>query len=57
MGSYMIKFLSEAYTLHDDTTCDIQISSASELFVKAKYLSSMQEKTNWNWTINICNKS
>ena len=49
MGYYLIKFLSEAYTLHDDTTCDIQISSASELFVKAKYLSSMQEKTNWNW--------
>ena len=34
MGYYVIKFVSDVYTLQDDTTCEKQISSASELVVK-----------------------
>ena len=39
MGYYVIKFVSEAYTLQHYTTCDRQISSVGELVVKSKYLS------------------
>ena len=49
MGYYVIKFVSEAYTLQEDTTCYIQIMPAGELFFKAQYLSFMKEKTNWYW--------
>ena len=45
MVYYVVKFVSGAYTLQDDTKWDGQISSASELFFKAKYLSCMQENT------------
>ena len=31
MGYYVIKFVSEPYTLPDETTCDGQISSSGEL--------------------------
>ena len=47
MGYYVIKFVSEAYTLQYENTCDGKISSADELFFKAKYLSCTQENTNW----------
>ena len=47
MGYYVIKFFSEAYTLKYDTKCDGQISSASELVIKAQYLSCIQENKNW----------
>ena len=46
-GYYVIRFISEAYTLHNNTTTDGQTISAVELVVKAKYLCSMQENTNW----------
>ena len=46
---YVIKFVSEAYTLQYDTTFDRQIISAGEIVVKAKYLRCMQENTNWHW--------
>ena len=42
MGYYVINFVSEAYTLKYDTTCDGKISSAGELDVKAQYLRCMQ---------------
>ena len=35
MGYYVIKFVSDAYTLQENTTCDRKIISAGELFVKA----------------------
>ena len=38
MVYYIIKFVSEAYNLQEDTTCDKKISSAGELVVKAHYL-------------------
>ena len=39
---YVIKFISEAYTLQNNTTIDGQIISAGELVVKAQYLCSTQ---------------
>ena len=48
-GFYVIQFLSEAYTLQNNTTIDGQVISAGELFVKAQYLCSMQENINWYW--------
>ena len=40
-GLYVIKFLSEAYMLQNNTTVDGQVIFASELVVKAQYLCSM----------------
>ena len=42
MGYYVINFVSEAYTLKYDTTCDGKISSAGELIVKTQHLRCMQ---------------
>ena len=38
MKYYVIKFVLEAYILQDDTTCDRQIVSFSELVFKSLYL-------------------
>ena len=46
MGYCVIKFVSEAYTLQEETTCDGQIISAGELVFKSQYLSCMNGKTN-----------
>ena len=40
-------FKTGAYTLQGKTTIDGQIITAGEVFVKAKYLCSMQVETNW----------
>ena len=48
-GFYVIKFLSDAYTLQNNTTIYRQVVSAGKLIVKAKYLCSIQEKTNCYW--------
>ena len=42
MVYYVIKFVSEKYTLKDDTACHRQISSAGELVVKTHYIICMQ---------------
>ena len=42
-------FTYGAYILQENTTIDGQIITAAELFVKAKYLCSMQIDTNWYW--------
>ena len=39
MGYYAIEFVSEEYSQQEDTTSDVQISTASELVVKVQYLS------------------
>ena len=46
---YVIKLLSEAYILQNNTTIDGQVISAGGLFVKPKYIFSMKENTNWYW--------
>ena len=37
-GLYVIQFLSEAYTLQNNTIIDEQVISAGELVVKAQYI-------------------
>ena len=39
---YVIQFLSESYTLQNNTIIDGQIISAGELVVKAQYIFSIQ---------------
>ena len=41
-GYNVIKFISEAYTLKNNTTIDRQIINAAELGFKAQYLCSME---------------
>ena len=48
-GSYVIQFLWEAYTLQNNTTINGHYISAGELVIKAQYLCSIQENTNWYW--------
>ena len=48
-GLYVIQFISEAYTLHNNTTIDGKVISAGELVVGAQYLCSRQGNTNWYW--------
>ena len=48
-GFYVIQFFSDAYTLKNNTTIDGQVMYDGELVVKAQYLCSMQENTNWYW--------
>ena len=48
-GFYNIKFISEAYTLNNNTKIGWQIISSGELVVKAQYICSMQENYNWYW--------
>ena len=44
---YVIQFISEAYTLQNNTKIDGQIVSADKLVFKAQYICSIQESTNW----------
>ena len=37
-GLYVIQFLSEAYTLQNNTIIDVQVISAGGLVAKAQYL-------------------
>ena len=39
---YVIQFLSQEYTLQNNTTIDGKVISAGELVVKAQYLCSMR---------------
>ena len=53
MGYYVIKYLSEPYTLQEEQTTDVQVSKAGEFMVKAEYLSlikggKMVLETEWN---------
>ena len=48
-GLYVIKFISEAYRIQNNTKIDGQFIYDGEIVVKAQYLCSMQERTNWYW--------
>ena len=41
--------MSEAYTIQEETTCNVKISTSGELFSKAKYMNCMQENTKCYW--------
>ena len=49
IGYYFIKFISEAYTLKNNTTIDRQIVTFGELVIKAQYLCYIQDRNNWYW--------
>ena len=49
MGYYLIRFVSGAHTLQEDTTCNRQMILYGYLVVKERYIRFMQEKTNWYW--------
>ena len=47
MGYYMMKYISEPYTLQEDRTTYGQVSKAVQLVHKSEYLSINKAKTNW----------
>ena len=49
MGYYVIKFLSKAYALQEETICNRQISTSGQLVVKAQYMNYIQDNTHWYW--------
>ena len=49
MGYYVIKSLSEPYTIQEETSCDGKISTASEIVVKYQYMKFIQDNTKWYW--------
>ena len=49
MSYYVIKCLSEPYTLKEDQTIDGKVSRSGELVVKSEHLCIMKAKTNWYW--------
>ena len=48
-GLYVIMFISEAYTIQNNTAIVGQVISAGGLVVKAQYICSIQENINWYW--------
>ena len=46
---YMIKFISEPYTLQEETLCDEKIISDGKIVVKVQYMNCMQDNTKWYW--------
>ena len=45
----MIKFVSEAYTLQEETMSNGQISTAGELVVKVQYIKCIQDNKKLYW--------
>ena len=48
-GLYVIQFISYAHTIQSNTKNHGQVIFAGKLVVKAQYLCSTQENTNWYW--------
>ena len=46
---YVVQFISDSYTLQNNTTIYEQVISDGELAVKSQYICSMQGNTNWYW--------
>ena len=49
MVYYVIKLFSEAYTLQEDTMCNLPISTSGGLVFKAQYMDCMKYSTKWYW--------
>ena len=43
---YIVEYVSNAFTLHEDTTTDGQISDLGKLLIRAEYISCMKTKAN-----------
>ena len=48
-GYYVIKFISEANRLQNNTTIGRNYITDGELVAKEQYLCSVQDSTNWYW--------
>ena len=53
---YVIKFVSEAYYLQEDITCDRQIIAEGKLVVSATYLRFIEFKKMGIWGIKLSKK-
>ena len=49
---YVVKFLSEPYTLQENQTTDEKISKSGELVFKSEYLSIMKSEKKLHWQKN-----
>ena len=49
MGYYIVKLLSEAYMLQDETTVHKQGIKSGGLIAKVGYISITKSNTNWYW--------
>ena len=49
MGYCVLKFMSESYTLEEETTCYGKISTTGGLDVKVQYMNCMKDNTKWYW--------
>ena len=47
MGYYVVRFLSEPYTLQDEKKVDKKVMKSGELIKKAEYISIRKASTNW----------
>ena len=57
MGYYLIKYISEPYTLQKDQTKDGKVGKAGELVFKAVYLGIVKAKTIFYWKQHVTNHS
>ena len=48
-GYYVIKFISEPYTLQGNKLVNKEVINACEIIVNGVYLIAMKESTNWYW--------
>ena len=46
---YVVNYVSEAYTLQENTPYYGKTNTTGKLVVKAQYLSCMRAKTKWYW--------
>ena len=49
MGYYVIKFMSEPYTIQEEKMFDGKFTTAGEIVVKAQYMNCLQDNMNWYW--------
>ena len=48
IGYYVIKSMSEPYTLQEEKICDGKISTSGELVLKYQYMKCMQGNAKWH---------
>ena len=52
LGYYIVKYVSDTFTLHGDIIEDGRVNNAGEMEIIAEYLSIMKSKTNCYWQQN-----
>ena len=57
MGYYVVKYVYEPFTLHEDKNTDGKVSKEGEIMVRVEYLNMMKAKTNWYWQKNVNKQS